>query len=457
MSLRRSLTAIVGVLTAFAFGTALVLIGLTSYLHRTASEVADALNSIRLIQQLEIDLLVHARSLDPFVRTGIQADTERELQNAERYIDTDTERRALHRAEKDAAAYFRRAAEIEPREAEQLPDLTAAIDSLRELLDINTAEAKRAETQAARWNDVIGRAVPFIAGALVLAVTIVLVWLWRYAFQPVLNIRDAMTDFAGGKRFARAAEQGPDELRSIAAQFNQLADTLKRQYENQLVFLTGVAHDLRNPLSPLKMSTAVLDSKGGLPPEHQIRSVAAMIARQVDRLDRMIGDLLDASRIEAGNLELRAGSHDARQLARNAFDLFESASSTHWFELKVPDYPVPIHCDAFRMEQVLNNLLSNAIKYSPAGGRVQIAAAMNSGEAVIRVTDEGVGIRSEDIPFIFEPFRRIRSANTEIPGIGLGLSIARRIVEAHKGRIEVKSEPGKGTSFAVHLPAASPT
>jgi signal transduction histidine kinase len=262
-----------------------------------------------------------------------------------------------------------------------------------------------------------------------------------------------MTSFAAGNRIARASERGPDELRSIAIQFNRMADALSRQYENQLVFLTGIAHDLRNPLFPIKMAASVASPDQPLPPDDKVRSMLSIVKRQVDRLDRMIGDLLDASRIEAGKLELRVESQDARSLAREVANLFEAASSKHRIELQIPEAPVPLYCDAFRIEQVLNNLVSNAIKYSPNGGRVQIGVESDSGCAVFKVTDEGMGIRDEDRPLVFEPFRRIRSADREIPGTGLGLSVARRIVEAHKGRLDLKSEFGKGSTFIVCIPA----
>src|ERR1041385_7686847 len=123
MSLRRTLTAIVVIVAAFAFGTALALIEFTGYLHRTASEVTDALNDVRLIQQLEIDLLVHARSLDPGLRSSIQTAMFHDLQNAQQYVDSANEQDALNRAKNDAESYFKRAGEVDLRAAEELPEL----------------------------------------------------------------------------------------------------------------------------------------------------------------------------------------------------------------------------------------------------------------------------------------------------------------------------------------------
>jgi signal transduction histidine kinase len=291
-----------------------------------------------------------------------------------------------------------------------------------------------------------------VAFGLLATIVSVLIWLWRHAFRPALDIRDAMMDFAAGRRTARATEAGPGELKSIAVQFNQMADALTRKYEEQLVFLAGVAHDLRNPLTPLKLATTTISDDGPLPAEDRIRTTLGVVRRQVDRLDRMVGDLLDASRIEAGQLELQMKESDARPLAREVFELFQMSSPLHKLELHLPENAVPLRCDTFRIEQVLNNIVSNAIKYSPKGGVVRIAVMTNTKDAIFEVSDEGMGIRPEDIPFVFEPFQRVRISDQKIPGIGLGLSVARRIVEAHSGHIEVKSQPRVGTTFSVYVP-----
>jgi signal transduction histidine kinase len=253
-----------------------------------------------------------------------------------------------------------------------------------------------------------------------------------------------MRDFASGDRSARAPERGSAELRSIASQFNAMADSLARQRENQLAFLAGVAHDLRNPLSVLKMSTTA-----SVPDR---LAILAIIQRQVDHLDRMIGDLLDASRIEAGQLELRLEQQDARNLVKDVHDLFRDVSPAHRLSVTVPDKPVILFCDALRIGQVLNNLVSNAIKYSPNGGNVEIVLQDLDDAALISVTDQGLGISSSQRQDIFEPFNRARLTKDQIPGIGLGLSVARRIVQAHNGSLELQSELGKGTTFYVRLP-----
>jgi signal transduction histidine kinase len=168
----------------------------------------------------------------------------------------------------------------------------------------------------------------------------------------------------------------------------------------------------------------------------------------------MVGDLLDATRIEAGELALRLTALDLRTAAQAMIDLFTPAATAHRITLKAPDRAVLIRGDALRIEQVISNLLSNAIKYSPAGGPVDVAVSQTDREAELSVADRGSGIPAEEIANMFLPFRRL-PATSQIRGVGLGLSVVARIVSAHGGRIEVESTPGVGSTFRVRLPLAA--
>jgi signal transduction histidine kinase len=214
-----------------------------------------------------------------------------------------------------------------------------------------------------------------------------------------------------------------------------------------------VAHDLRNPLTALQLAARGAGS-GSLPPE-RVQQRLAMVERQVDRLGRMVNDLLDTTRIEAGQLELHLGEHDLIELVREAVELHRPVSPLHTLELQVPGHPAPVHCDPTRISQVLNNLLSNAIKYSPEGGTVRIQVAPWEDGYRIAVTDSGVGIPATERESIFEPFRRSSSTRGVIPGVGLGLAVARKIVAAHGGSLDVESEPGRGSTFYAKLPVTS--
>jgi signal transduction histidine kinase len=137
-------------------------------------------------------------------------------------------------------------------------------------------------------------------------------------------------------------------------------------------------------------------------------------------------------------------------------ELHRPSSQQHQLELSVPDLPVSVRGDPTRLTQVLTNLLSNAIKYSPRGGFVRVLLAQSQEEVTISVSDEGVGIAPDEYEHIFEPFRRSKGSSAGIPGIGLGLSVSRRIVRAHGGDIEVVSQVGVGSTFRVRIPTQRP-
>jgi signal transduction histidine kinase len=200
------------------------------------------------------------------------------------------------------------------------------------------------------------------------------------------------------------------------------------------------------------MSVALLGPDMKLHSEERIRQTIERIGRQITRMERMVGDFLDIAKIEAGQLDLRFDTHDARKLVEEIVDLLEGASQKHRLELRVPDHAVPLRCDQLRIGQVITNLISNAIKYSPEGGVVDVTLESHGGEVELRVTDRGMGIAECDRARIFEPFRRVGLSKETAPGAGLGLFIVRQIVEAHRGRIEVESAPGKGSTFRVFLP-----
>jgi signal transduction histidine kinase len=261
-----------------------------------------------------------------------------------------------------------------------------------------------------------------------------------------------MEQFGRGDHDARAPEAGPTELRRMSRTFNEMARALGQQRRAQIAFLAGVAHDLRNPLSVLKMSAALVPPDRPLPPEAQMRRLIEKIARQISRLERMTSDFLDLANIEAGELHLEPALHDARDLAAQVSELFADSSVTSRLHLVLPEAPIELFCDSLRIEQVLTNLVSNAIKYSPAESEIRLSLEREQGEVVFRVVDHGIGIAQSDRTRIFEPFQRVGRSKENAPGAGLGLFVVRRIVEAHGGRIEIESAPDVGSTFSVRLP-----
>jgi signal transduction histidine kinase len=431
-------------------GAAISLVLLTTYLHRTTVELETGLQSVRLGEEMQIDLLTYMRTRDPILKATVESALRNKLHVARQYAGTPDEKAYLSDAERLIEAHF--ADQETPEGAPDDNNLERAFKSLRGFIDINVEQAEASMAESEQWDDLGDRIGIGFSTVLIIGIAAMLIWLRRVAFEPVFEIQRAIRDFAAGRKDTRAPERGPDELRLIAKQFNDMAVALARQYQNQLSFLAAVAHDLRNPVGTLKGSADILSSDRKLPPE-TVANLMAIIKRQVNGLDRMIGDLLDTSRIESGHLELRIRECDARPIAQAAFDLFKSASKQHDLLLRVPEAPILLRCDPLRLEQVMNNLMSNAVKYSPSGGKVELGVDYIGDEVQFRVADEGKGISEEELPYIFEPFRRTTSSKDEVPGVGLGLSVAQRIVRAHGGRISVESQLGKGTTFRVYLPA----
>jgi len=327
-----------------------------------------------------------------------------------------------------------------------------AFAATRQWTQINLEQSRAVKIIESRLDRVAGLVA--LAGVTVVIVGIgsVAWWLRRRTFAPALQLVGVIERYAGGERSARAAENGAQELRTIAHQFNDMASTLEQQRTNQLTFLAGVAHDLRNPLAAMKLAVTMVPPDKPLPPEPRVRQLFARIERQTARLERMVFDFLDASRIESGDLSLTPEECDVCVLVRATAELFESSTRTHRLAVSVPSCPVLVTCDPTRIEQVLSNVVSNAIKYSPAGGTVTLTVSQLRDAVEIAVTDEGVGMSADDIRHAFEPFRRFAPAAGGAPGIGLGLFVAKRIVKAHGGDISIESSPGAGATFRIRLP-----
>lgn len=213
----------------------------------------------------------------------------------------------------------------------------------------------------------------------------------------------------------------------------------------QQEFLAVTTHELRTPVTGIKGNAQIMKRRGA----YSERSVDAIVA-QAERLERLINDLLLASQVQTDRLELALEELDLAATARAAVDNLGANEST--VRVEMPPQPVLVLVDAHRLNQVVSNLLTNAIKYSPEGAEVTVRVARTEGEAHLSVEDRGVGIPPEALPHLFDRFYRVNGTTGNIQGLGLGLYISRRIVDAHGGRIEVTSETGRGSTFTVTLP-----
>ena len=241
-----------------------------------------------------------------------------------------------------------------------------------------------------------------------------------------------------------------EHLRKMAA---DLSDANHRKDE----FLATLAHELRNPLAPIRNSLHLLRLSGELSPS--LDPVREIMERQVDQMVRLIDDLLDVSRISHGKIELQ---REAVELATIVSIAVETArplidAAGHQLALSLPAEPMILDADPVRLVQIIGNLLSNAAKYTEPGGQIWLTARRERNEAVISVRDTGLGIPADVLPFVFDMFTQVdRSLARAQGGLGIGLSLAKTFVEMHGGRIEAHSEGlDRGSEFLVYLPTMS--
>jgi signal transduction histidine kinase/DNA-binding response OmpR family regulator len=260
-----------------------------------------------------------------------------------------------------------------------------------------------------------------------------------------------------GARFAAAEVALAEELgrrAAMALENARLFAEARAATEARQHTLAVVAHDLRNPLTAIRMDADMLaavlrPSVGPFERESLDRIVAI-----TGRMDGLIQDLLEVSRMERGTLVLEAFPRDPAALLGEAAESLRPLAAAHGLRLEVDAAQglAAVRADGERIVQVISNLVGNAVKFTPEGGAVTLACAAGEGEVRFSVTDTGPGIPPEQVPHIFGAFWQARHADRR--GLGLGLSIARGLVEAHGGRIWVESEPGRGASFVFTLPLA---
>ena len=229
------------------------------------------------------------------------------------------------------------------------------------------------------------------------------------------------------------------------------------QHESQLkdTFLATLAHELRNPMAPIRYSVDVLRRRTN---DGESLKVLDVIARQSAHMARLLDDLLDMSRITRNAIELKRELVDLRAVVKQALDAVEPlyVQKQHRVALSLPPQPIMVDGDSTRLQQVLGNLLSNAAKYSPVPGEVRVDLEVDGSHGKVSVIDRGIGIAPEHQGRVFELFSRVDSSGAAPTGLGIGLAVSRQLVELHGGTISVSSDgPGHGSRFIVCLPLAA--
>jgi PAS domain S-box-containing protein len=226
--------------------------------------------------------------------------------------------------------------------------------------------------------------------------------------------------------------------------------------ELKSTFISVISHELKTPVSLIKGYASTLAREDAPLSPEMVREYGRIIEEESNRLNELINNLLDASRIQAGALQLDMAEVNLAVLAGTAVERFRTQAPSHRFELDFPaDLPL-VRGDEKRIRQVLDNLLSNAIKYSPGGGLIRVGAWRDDHRVVVYVADTGIGIPPEEQRNVFERFYRVESGlRRGTQGVGLGLYLVKALIEAHGGEVWLQSEPGKGTTFFFSLPVAT--
>lgn len=294
------------------------------------------------------------------------------------------------------------------------------------------------------------------AGVALVLSTVFAWWMSSTVSSPLRNVVDATQTISRGEAAQIDTSDGPAEVRTLAAAFNRMSADLHAGQQAQRDFVANVSHDLKTPLTSIQgFAQALLD--GTVVDEDGRQQAARVIIDETERLNRLVEDLLDLARMDAGQMLMERKPVDLSGLLEAVVERASLRAEETGVVLALDLFgPVTIIGDGDRLAQVFTNLVDNAIKHTPQGGKVRIWSSTKAGWVNVHVDDEGGGIPAPDLSRIFERFYQVDKARSGQRGVGLGLAIVREIVEAHGGRVVAQSETGKGSRFSVQLPVGMP-
>jgi signal transduction histidine kinase len=298
----------------------------------------------------------------------------------------------------------------------------------------------------------VDRSVYIGAIVAVVITALVAVLLARYLSRPIQTLEVAAEGLANGDLAQRVEPAGPTEVAALGDAFNRMADSLEEAEALRRRLVADVAHELRNPIAAARVQAEGM-AEGVLPPTQS--RFEALVA-DLGHLSMLVNDLQELAVAEAGQMRYEMSLLDIADLARREAErAAESRTANLDIAADVPETPILVNGDELRLSQVLRNVLSNAVRHTDSGSVTVTVSAGPDRCAEVRVTDSGEGIPAEDLPYVFERFYRADTARaSDSGGAGLGLAIARRIVEDHGGEMFAENAPGGGAVVGFRLPLA---
>ena len=298
----------------------------------------------------------------------------------------------------------------------------------------------------------------FQAGLIGVAVSIILAWLMgRWILRPLNTMRAQFEKLARGEGMDLEFS-GPTEFKEFSRQFNGMAERLTSSQRSQKDFVANVSHELKTPLTSIQgFSQAMID--GTIRNEEELKKSAEIIHDEAGRMYRMVIDLLDLAKFDAGTVEMVRSPLELDRILNAVIHKLEPIAAERQVRLEKQYEELPrMVGDGDRLVQVFNNIIENAIKFTRPEGAVQIKAVLIRGWIEVSVCDEGPGIEQEQIVRLFERFYQVDASRKggKQKGAGLGLAIAHQIVEAHRGEIRVRSKRGEGSVFTIRFPIILP-
>jgi signal transduction histidine kinase len=302
------------------------------------------------------------------------------------------------------------------------------------------------------WARLLSAGVVIALGTVLVSVVIA-----RRLAQPIQALTAASTQLAAGDLTQRARPSGPNEIRQLGEAFNRMVSRLEQMLASQRAFVAYAAHELRSPLASVRLRIEMLGTDRARQDPALTRQYIEQIERDLEQLGDLLSQLLTLSALDEAQLP----PHTPIDLAPLLYALADEvaprahASGLRW-GMDIPEHLHPVSGNATQLRMAVRNLLDNAIKYTPAGGSVSITARAEEDALVVSVTDTGIGMSQSQRARVFDRFYRAEGVSAaREAGFGLGLALVQAIVAAHRGMVQVASEPGAGSTFTIRLPLAA--